>query len=184
MDSHILPLIFGGASLVGLFLQVLGAFSKYKEIRNGISLVIFGIFLGTIIGAVNPNSISVSLQMGWLELLLITLGTIVVFCVIATEVRENKSSDSFIGLAISAGALFFFILLFGPLVKQDNSSSITARQFSVDELMAIKDFNIERQNYDQAIFALDKIKNKLSVNDVRRNKIDEEIESIKLKQIE
>lgn len=184
MDGYILTWVFGGATLIGLLLQVLGAFSKYKEIRNAISLVVFGVFLGTIIGAISPNSVSLALQVGWLELLLTLLGGTVVASVIATEIRSDQSNDGFVGLAMFAGFLFCAVLVFGSIAKFDAASDKNKGQFRVEELIALKDFNISRQNYDKAIIALNKAKYEMPMNDSRRQIIEKEIESIKLKQIE
>ena len=184
MDSHFLSWVFGVATLFGLLLQILDVFSQYKQIRNAISFVVFGVFLGTIIGAISPNSITFSLQFGWLEILLVSLALTVVLCVVTIEIRENSGNDGFATLAISAGLIFTIALIFGPIVRQGSNTDAKLQEFSIEELMAVKDFNIERRNYGKAIVALRRANNKMDIRDTRRAKIENEIEIIKLKQIE
>jgi len=176
--------IFGGATLLGLLFQVLNVFSEYKSIRNGISLVVLGVFLGSLIGAINPNSISIALKVTWLPVLLISLGLVVLVCVFCAEFRKSQSNDGLIGLAVAAGILFFFTLIFSPLISGPMSDSIHEEKYSIEELTALKNFNVERKNYDRALKVLNRIKYAMPVNDSRRAKVDEEIKLIEAKQIE
>jgi len=183
MGVSMLTWIFGGATLVSLLIQILGAFSEYKEVRNSISFVIFGIFLGTIIGAISPSSFVLSLNITWFHLLLIALGVIVVGCVCISEMRENKPNDGFTGLAIFSASLFFLVLVFGSMTNLESPSEKPEEQFSIEELVAIKDFNLERQNYEKAISRLKQIRAKIPVRDPRHDIIDDEIKKIQNEQL-
>ena len=185
MDSSIiLTWIFGGATLIGLLLQVLNVFSEYKSIRNGISLIVFGVFLGSLIGAVNPSSINLSLTVTWVPILLIGLGLVVVVCIFCAEFRKSQSSDGLIGLATAAGIVFFLVLAFGPAMSTALNDNSREEKYSIEELTALKNFNIERKNYDSALKILKRIKYSMPVNDPRKQKLDKEIKSIEAKQIE
>ena len=172
--------ITGFATLIALALQFLGLFKEYKKTRDAISLVVFGVFLGALGGAISPSGIKFNISMGGFETIILVFVFVIVGSIIWAQFTTEDKIANLYGVALFATLLFTMVLGIGSMAKFTEETQLT---YTTGELLHVVAYNVDKENYDKAITTLLRIKSRLPFDDIRRKDIDERIELLKNQQI-
>ena len=189
MNPTYFTYITGVAALLGLLLQIFNFFPKYSQVRNAISLVVFGIFLGSFLGVLDAGSIKLDISFdGYTLIMSLFVIVIIGSLLIAVVTKEyGKRTELY---TIAGVAFFVFLILFGvgSLFRSiDSGTDLIEREkkrLTISEMLYLADVNEERRDFDRTIMHLKSIRGRLSQEDPRREAIEKRIKSIKLKQVQ
>ena len=176
----------GIASLLGLLLQVFNFFPKYSKIRNSISLIVFGVFLGSFIRAFDSSSIKVVFPIdGYSIIIAIFILVIISSLVTAFITKDSDTRGELFVVTFIAFFAFMFVLFMVVLIKSESLPIDQEKnKLSISELLLLVDDSKKKTNYDRAIMHLKSVKSRLGSDDPRKKVIEEKIKVLKLKQVE
>jgi len=173
-----LTYITGVTTLLGFILQVKDVFPEHREARKGILYICFGVFVGSVLGAINSVNIILDQGYGLISLILIGILVVIAFALIVmTFVAFNTTdlhqrSDLFNGIGF--GVFIFFILLFA--IALSTASLPAQSRYSTGEKMAMAKYNFEKKNYERAISLYRTSVIGLKASDPRKIKVSQIIE--------
>lgn len=188
MDIGYFTYITGIASLLGLLLQVFDIFKEHKQLRNSASLLTAGVFLGSIIGALDTSTIKVDISFGGYEILvaiaIIILTSAVLYYMIT---NDDEKQVSLLPIIFGGTIGLFMLLTFGASRGKNNDYrshiDLMNSKLTVGELLVIAETNETNQDYDRAIMHLENAQQRLKVDDPRKQALTEKIDTLKIKQI-
>ena len=185
MNLSYFTYVTGIASLLGLLLQVFNIFQKYRKVRDSISLIVFGVFLGSFIKAFDSSSIKIDFPIdGYTIIVAIFVLVILSSLVTAFIIKDSDRRDGLFAVAGIAFFVFIFVLAAGSGIKSRNLSiEEDKKRLNISEILLLADDNEKRTNYDRAITHLESVKNRLGIDDPRWKVIEERIKELKLKQV-
>lgn len=172
----------GALTIVGFILQVVGILKKIKTTRNILTLIFLGMFIGSLISSFNKSKIQIDVTINLLLILEIIFFLITLISVIISyhsdeggkkEITNTVSLISFI--------VFIFMLTIGNLVTSDIDNE--KNKINQQELIVLSKYNIEKQDIERSIGYLEILKNRFNKKDTIRSKIENQIDSLKLIQI-
>jgi len=152
MGSY-LTYITGIATLLGLVLQLKDVFPTHREARRGILYVCFGVFIGSLVGAINSIDIKLSDDYGIVSLVLISVLVVVALSLIVMTFMAFNTNDAQqrrdLFNSIGPGIFVFFIMLFA--IALSTSSIQKDERYSIGEEMAMAKHNLDKKNCERAI---------------------------------
>jgi len=99
MELSYFTYITGGASLVGLSLQIFDVFPNYAAYRKYISLFIAGIFVGTLLNTFNASHINFDIRIsGFTLLITVFVITILGFLITGAKTKEPRKREELFGI--------------------------------------------------------------------------------------
>ena len=167
-------------------MNVTNIFRKYKKVRDSISLIVFGVFLGSFIKAFDSSSIRLDFPIDGYTIIVAIFVLVILSSLVTgfTTNDVNRRGD----LHVVAGIAFFvfiFVLMVGIAIRNENLSiEQEKKKLNISEVILLADDNEKRTNYDRAIMHLESVKYRLGIDDPRRKVIEERIKELKLKQVE
>lgn len=172
----------GALTIVGFILQVVGILKKIKTTRNILTLIFLGMFIGSLISSFNKSKIQIDVTINLVLILEIVFLFIALISIIISYHSDNDSKKEITNLvALVSFVVFMAILVFGNLVKSDIDNE--KNKINQQELMMLSKYNLEKQDFERSIGYLEILKNRFTDKDIRRNKIENQIDSLKLIQI-
>jgi hypothetical protein len=172
--STYLTYITGIATLLGFVLQLKDTFPQHREARKGILYICFGIFIGSIFGAINSIDIQLNSNYGIVSVVLVGILVILALALIImtftafNSLDLNQRGDLF--GAVGFGVFIFFLILAalafstGGIDKKSN--------YSASEKMAMAKHNLESKNYERAIELYKSSIVYFQLSDPRRKKVE------------
>lgn len=175
--------IVGGITIVGVILQLFDLFKRIEKTRNVLTLIFLGMFLGSFLNAFNRSNIKLDITFNFLMILEITIFLITVISTIISyhSVDENKR-EIVISVAAISFIFFIFVLVFGNLALYSTPDEGVSK-INQKELLILSKYNMEKENFERSIMYLELLESRFPVNDVRRKKIEAQIDSLKILQI-
>ena len=120
MDIGLFTYITGIATLLGVVLQFRDVFPEHRELRKAVVLVIIGVFVGTVLGALQRVNVTVAAPLTWFPVLvaalLLILFIIIVSALFAQEKERRKALYITFGWLLAA---ILLVLVIAPLVTRD-----------------------------------------------------------------
>jgi len=180
--------VTGIASLLGVVLQLKDAFPKHRDLRKNLLLVIFGTFIGTLLGGIKIVQVSLSAPSNQQEVIILVIVVGLLFVIIGLVAGSifKKSDTRQKSLAEGAGnaaALFFICLIPILLFLSFSRTSVPDEMLGMDEAKLLVDAHEHNRNYDRVIVLLDSMKSKMRLDDPRLEAINNRLESLKKKQL-
>lgn len=189
MNTDYFIYITGVVSFTGLVLQIFNVFQRYKNIRNSISFILLGVFVGSIISKFEPNTIKFNIAIdGYMIVVTLFIIVILTSLVVGLINRNKIRKKELFTVSGIAFAFFLIILFFGSIPTLEKHElemkKLEMNNLSIEELIYIADENEKKHNLDRAIIHLEMIKSRLKQDDPRYEVVDERIKKVKLKQVE
>ena len=182
MDIGLFTYITGIATLLGFVLQFRDVFPEHRELRKKVVLVIMGVFVGTLLGALQRVNVTVAAPLTWFPVLvgalLLMLFIILLGALFAQEKERRKELYIAFGWLLVA---VLIVLLVGWLATRESLKE--TKSLSTDELLILVDSNVSKGNYDAAIRWLECIRDRVSRLDQRFESATERIDELKRKQL-
>ncbi len=182
MDIGLFTYITGIATLLGFVLQFRDVFPAHRELRKNVVLVIMGVFVGTLLGALQRVSITVAAPLTWFPILvaalLLILFIILVGALFAQENERRKQLYIAFGWFLTA---ILLVLLVGNMLTRKWPKE--TQSLSTDEILILVDSNVSKGNYDAAIHWLECIRDRVSRRDPRFTSATRRIDELKQKQL-
>ena len=181
MGSY-LTYITGIATLLGFVLQLKDVFPQHREARKGILYVCFGVFIGSIVGAINSIDIKLSHDYGLVSivlvgvLIIIALALVVMTFIAFNSSEHNQRSDLFNGVGFG---VFIFFCILGALAFSTSGIKGPDDKYSSAEKMVMAKYNLENKNYERAISLYRSSVIYFQVDDPRKQKVMAIIEQAK-----
>lgn len=175
-------------TVLGVVLQLRDVFPNYREIRKSALLIVFGIFIGSIIAVFFNFSFSFQVNIHPFILILIiifcfaTILEIILF--IASLFIQEKDKHEIMqenlgsGIIVCLGLLVAIALAFGFSKESNEQDMLTA-----NELMILSNYAESNKNYDKAIKYLEITKSKYKNDDPRWKSLGVLINDLKEKSI-
>lgn len=189
MDLNYFTYITGIASLLGFILQVFDVFPKHAQFRKSLFLVVLGIFIGSILNAIDASKIEFTFKVsGYVLLLSVFIVVIVGFLIAGAMTDDTERRGEMFGVAGAGFAAFFLVLFFGFLFtllpERSHYSENDISILTTNELISLSDYSKSKGDIEREIFHLETIKNRFDKNDERYIKIEERIKQEKSIQIQ
>lgn len=190
MDTF--TLITGLASLCGFAIQVFDLFPKLGRARQIIFLILVGVFIGSLLRAIDPSSVKLSLQVSGFTILVAIFLTIIIGFLIAAAFSNDvgKRSEFYSITGIGFLALLVF-MIFGGLASGLIESNVNEREkmtlekerLTTSELNILAEQALQNKDFERAIMHLKTIESRLHLDDARIRLIQEKIKQIQLQEI-
>lgn len=182
MITQYLTYISGIISILSFVLQLLDAFPHYREERKAALFLSLGVFIGTILGALNSVNIAIKTEYGLIQIILIIIMVVVAtallsFTYMAIRTDNKAQRDEMYGV-VGVGIGVFFLLLMAVAMSTAPVND-RKKEYSADELISLAKYNAQEKNYDRALELYESVGSSFSHNDPRKAVIDKNIESIK-----
>ena len=177
-------IVTGIASLIGFGIQVFDIFPQLGKHRKEFALISLGIFLGSLIRALEPTRISLGLDVTWSTIvtgLFICSFFLLLFAAAMSDQPERQARYS----ALMKYVVIIFALFLGPRLlssNQDTTKSIDS--VSIRELRLLSESAEVRKDYAKASYYLGIIDERLPANDPRDKLVKNKIKDIQLKEVQ
>lgn len=167
-------------------LKMVDVFPEQKELLKTISLIFFGVLLGVVLSRFTQNEIGlkkISSKEAAPYVYYGILGAIFIGILITIIQIENlEKVDILKGVLSTVGGFIVFSLLFDwhyIFIPRDKSESISFE----DKLILAKTYRLE-MNYSRSLYFYNLVKDSLNEYDSRVEQLEEEIEKVKLSQMD
>jgi energy-coupling factor transporter transmembrane protein EcfT len=181
-------IVTGLASLFGFAIQVFDLFPKLGNIRQRVFLFLLGIFVGSLLRAIAPGSISFNVEINGFTLLVGLLATVIGSCVVAAGLTSDrlKRSELFavsgFGTLIFVAVLFFGLMTYSPSAEEARVA-VEKQRLTVRELSSLADQAIQAKDYERAVMHLNALQLRLQTDDLRKKLIGDRIHTLELEAI-
>jgi hypothetical protein len=178
--------VTGIASLISFGIQIFDLFPKYKEARHGVLFFSAGLFLGSLLNAVEPSSIKIQVHLTGFVLLISALTTILGGLVLVAAFTSDSDKRATLLVVSGLGLIpYVFILFIGSLITGavDNPRNAT-QKITATELFYLSEKAIEHKDYERAITHLETAQSRMPSYDERSESIDKKIQEIKQLEIQ
>ncbi|MBO1223222.1 MAG: hypothetical protein JYX80_02220 [Candidatus Scalindua sediminis] len=179
--SNYFTYISGIVAVLSFIMQIRDVFPAHREVRKAVLYISFGIFIGSLFGALNSINITIAKSYGLIQIALIIVLLIIVVVLsilsfIAIRINDKpKRQELWNALIVGIIVLVFIIIALGISTGDHNADS----EFSINEIMIIAGENYKKKEYERAIKLYERVKYKYYENDPRRQSIDKKIKKIK-----
>ena len=168
----------GIVALISFAMQLTDIFSKYAEAKKIITVLLLGIFIGSIAGPFFKSPPVFDVKIDGFHLL---LGSLLLFCIILVLMasitkEEARRGEMWLAASVSA-AVFLGILVFGSLAIYGPA------RLSESELVALAAYEEGKSNYARALNFLNEAKNGALHRELQAA-IQDRINALKKKQLE
>ncbi len=180
MDTF--TLITGLASLFGFIIQAFDLFPRFGRARQTIFLLLVGIFVGSLLRAIDPSSIRLQFQVTGVTLVIIIFAVVIVgFLVAAAFSTDTDKRSEFYAVAGVGFFVFIFVLAIGGAVSSATESPGMERErITIVELNMLADRALENKDYERALMHLGTIKLRVRGDEERSKTVREKIRQIEL----
>jgi len=182
VDIGLFTYITGIATLIGVVLQFRDVFPAHRELRKTIVLVMIGVFVGTLLGALQRVNVTVAAPLTWFPVLVAALLLILFIILVGALFAQEKERRKELYIAFG-WFLVAVLLVLGTGTLATRESSKETQLLSIDELLVLVDSNVSKGNYDAAIRWLEYIRDRVSRQDPRFESASKRIDDLKRKQL-
>lgn len=178
MAENYITYVSAIVAILSFILQVRDSFPHYREETKAVLFISVGVFMGTLLGALNSMSISIDTEYGLLQIiaiimLVVLFAAILSFIYIAIKTEDPNKRGEMYGVTTIA-VFIFFVLFFATALS--TSPNIEAKaKYSADELVALAKHHFAENNYDRALELYKKAQYEFRVDDPRRKAIEKNI---------
>ena len=194
---NIFAYITGIVTLLGFFLQLADTFPSHRQTRKSIVLLVFGLFLGSLLGSIKSIDLSINTPQNPITLLVtsVSIGLLILLIVIFVAIvfsPDPKKRKVMVSVMLGVGSFSVLVFLFGltmmmatsSLMDDSSSENSEIKELTSDEVIALTNFNITRKNYDRSLVLLEELKDRIYRSDPRYGPIESKIDEIKRIQIQ
>lgn len=183
MDAF--TLITGLASLFGFAIQVFDLFPKFGRARQTVFLLLVGIFVGSLLRAIDPSSVRFDIRVTGFTIVIVSFALVIVgFLMAAAFSRDIQRRGEFYGVAGIGFLVFIFVLLFGGLMSGAMETPVMEKErITITELNALAEHALQNKNYERALIHLRTIHARVRGDD-RANTILEKIRQVELLELQ
>jgi len=180
MDTF--TLITGLASLIGFAIQVFDLFPKIGRVRQTVSLLLVGVFIGSFLRAIDPSSVKLNFQFTGFAIIVALFATVIVgFLMAAAFSSDIAKRSEFYGVAGIGFLVFIIVLFFGGLISGSvDNPSMEKQRISISELNILADQAIQNKDFERALMHMHTIESRINGTDPRLKTIKEKIQRIQL----
>jgi hypothetical protein len=185
LDLDVFTYITGVAGLLGLALQLKDAFPEHREIRKTIVVLVFGIFLGSLISAIRGVRLDIGATLSPTQILIGVFTAVLAFvAVVAAFAREpQRRIGLFAFTGIGTVALFVLLLATGLGSVEDSRAQREREQINLEELLMLADNSIAKENYERALILLAEAKKRLPRKDERMKILEHREAEVRAQQV-
>lgn len=178
-------LITGLASLFGFAIQIFDLFPRYGKARQRIFLLLVGIFVGSLLRAIEPASIHLNLEVtGFTTFVTLFALVIVGFLIAAATSNDIRKRGEFFAVAGLGFVGFMFTVFLGSMMFGGiESPAFEKEKLTVHELSVLSEEAVKSKDYERAVMHLKTIESRLQTDQARRNLVEERIRSIELLEV-
>jgi hypothetical protein len=183
MDTF--TIITGLASLFGFVIQAFDLFPKFGRARQVVFLLLVGVFIGSLLRAIDPSSVKLNLQFTGFNILIVFFVIAVIgFLIVAASSSDiNKRNEFYTVAGIGFGA-FIVVLLFGSLFTgMISSTEMEKQKVTISELNTLAERALQNRDFERAIMHLRTIESRVSRDDSRLKLVKEKIRQIELQEL-
>ena len=176
-------IVTGIASLIGFGIQMFDIFPQLGRRRNELALVFLGIFIGSLIRAIEPASIRPKLEISW-TVVLVGLFVVTFFVIIWMAAVSDRQDRHVKYSELLRYLVLIFAMLVGPrLLFTSNDTSRSIESLSINQLRVLaKDAEL-RKDYGKAAYFLGFIDERLPAKDPRSSAVNQQIKELQLKEV-
>jgi hypothetical protein len=178
MDTF--TIVTGLASLFGFAVQVFDLFPKFGRARQVIFLLLVGVFIGSVLRAIEPSSVKLNIQFtGFTIIIALFAAVIIGFLMAAAFSTDVNKRGEFYGVASIGFIVFVFILFLGGLLSGTLESPVVEKQrVTISELNTLAERALQNRDFERAIMHLHAIESRILGDSARLKLIQEKIRQI------
>ncbi len=149
-------LVTGIASLLGFALQMFDIFPRFAKVRQALFFFVLGIFVGSVVRAIEPAAIRVSFQLGGFAVLIAVFGAVIVLLlVIAATTSTPQKRVEFLGASGIGFLAFIFVLMFGGILSgAAESPAMEKQRLTISELQQLSEGALKLKDFERAAMHL------------------------------
>lgn len=183
MDTF--TLITGLASLFGFTIQAFDLFPKFGHTRQTIFLLLTGIFVGSLLRAIDPSSIKLSLQITGFTVVIALFAIVIMgFLIAAAFSTDAGKRGEFYGVAGIGFFVFVFILIAGGIASTAGVSPVVEKQrVTITELNTLVERALQNKDFERALMHLRTIEDRVQGDAIRMKLTQERIRQIELQEL-
>jgi len=183
MDTF--TLVTGLASLFGFAIQVFDLFPKLGRARQTVFVLLVGIFLGSLIRAIDASSIRLNIQVtGFTVVIALFVVVIIGFLMAAAFSNDLRKRGEFYGVAGLGFLVFIFVLMVGGIASGVvESPAIEKERITIAELNALAERALQNKDFDRALMHLRTIQSRVQGDSERSKIIKDKIREIEAQEI-
>jgi len=178
-------ILTGLASLFGFMIQVFDLFPKFGRARQIVFLLLVGVFVGSLLRAIDPSSVRFNFQFTGLSILIAILAIVIIgFLIVAAFSSDiNKRNEFYTIAGIGFGA-FMVVLFFGMLFTgMIWSPDLEKQKVSISELNTLAERALQNRDFERAIMHYRTIESRVSSDDARLKLVREKIRQMELQEL-
>ena len=183
----VFTVVTGVATLVSFALQVFDLFPVLKNWRERAALIFLGVFVGSLLRAVQPGSIKLNLELtGFAVLVGIYGAALLLLALIAALARESQRREEVFTATAIGFIPFIFVLFIGSMLimrPPDDTDQLT-----IHELDLLAKGAEQSRSYERAEMFLHRIETRLSSqgprNDLRLKTIEQRIAAVRAESLQ
>lgn len=163
------------ATLLGLVLQFKDVFPEHREARKAILLVVFGIFLGSIVSALRGVKVDFGPTLNSSDIVKVAFTSLVVILAVigAFTSESQRRMELLLAALICSGVVVLLLAGTAMVSSQDDLDKRHRQRISLDELLMLADASISKENYDRGLMFLQEAKGRISSVDERRKYLEQ-----------
>lgn len=183
MDTF--TLVTGLASLFGFAIQAFDLFPKFGRARQTVFVLLVGIFIGSLLRAIDPSSVRLNLHITGFTIVIALFAVVIIgFLMTAAFTQDFKKRNEFYGVAGIGFLAFIFVLMFGGIFSGAvESPAVEKRRVTITELNALADRALQNKDFERARMHLRTIEERVRGDDERSKVVKEKIRQIELQEL-
>jgi len=187
MEFTTFTYITGIATLLGFAIQIFDVFPSHSAVRSNILILVVGVFLGSVIGALDASEIKLEATVnGFNIIVVLVVSVIIVSLLIATMSYDPRKRGEMYWVAGLGTPLLLLLLFAGSLGRIDHEADRIRNEKSritISELLSLSELATNNKNYERALSHLSSVRSRLSLEDRRYDIILGKIELLKEQQV-
>ena len=183
MDTF--TLVTGLASLFGFVIQVFDLFPKFGRARQTVFLLLVGIFIGSLLRAIDPSSVKLNLQVTGITIVIVLFAVVIMgFLIAAAFSTDGTKRGEFYGVAGIGFFVFIFVLIVGLVASNTGESPYVEKQrLTITELNVLVDQALQNKDFERALMHLRTIEERVRGDDERTKVVKERMRQIELQEL-
>ncbi len=180
-----LTFLFGIVTLLGFSLQLMDLFPKHRSLRRSTVLIVFGIFIGSLISGLQGVAVTFTIPItpfsALVGVFVLLLSLIIITAILSKEQEKRKQLFAITGFGI---AILMFLLFFGSLISHEMENPSDTKRLSTEELVYLSDVHLSKRNFERSIYFLTLAEERFLEDDFQYQRIGKRIDDIQKMQIE
>jgi hypothetical protein len=178
-------IITGLASLFGFAIQVFDLFPRFGRARQIVFLLLVGIFIGSLLRAIDPASVRVAVSItGFTVVVGLFVAVIIGFLMAGAFTADVRKRGEFYGIAGIGFFVFMFVLMFGGAISFGvESPAVEKQRITIGELNVLVERAVQNKDFERALMHLRTIERRLGDDEARLNLIRDRIRQIQLQEL-